>query len=166
MMTEQLNPVVISSGKTDGLSETSTEQRGKGDALNHIDSWAWNAIGILVESTPNELRYSGASKIIEDFRVLPIQESLGKETISKIMDAQAKLLLFELNLIEDFRVLPIQESLGKETISKIMDAQAKLLLFELNLTSCLKDQIDERELEHSRQSCLEALSDVIQLTSF
>jgi hypothetical protein len=130
-MTEQLNPVVISSGKTDGLSETSTEQRGKGDALNHIDSWAWNAIGILVESTPNELRYSGASKIIEDFRVLPIQESL-----------------------------------GKETISKIMDAQAKLLLFELNLTSCLKDQIDERELEHSRQSCLEALSDVIQLTSF
>jgi hypothetical protein len=122
MMTEQLNPVVISSGKTDGLSETSTEQRGKGDALNHIDSWAWNAIGILVESTPNELRYSGASKIIEDFRVLPIQESL-----------------------------------GKETISKIMDAQAKLLLFELNLTSCLKDQIDERELEHSTRKAEKAL---------
>jgi hypothetical protein len=84
----------------------------------------------LVENTPKELRHDGASKIIEDFRVLPIPESL-----------------------------------GKEAISKIMDAQAKLLLFKLNVASCLKGQIDEREFEHSRQSCLESLSDIIQLTS-
>jgi hypothetical protein len=130
MMTEPYNPVVISSRKTNGLSETSTGQKGKSDALNRIASWAWNAIRILVESTPNELRYNGASRIIEDFRVLPIPESL-----------------------------------GKEGISKIMDAQAKLLLFKINLASCLKGQIDEREFEHSRQSCLEALSGVIQITS-
>jgi hypothetical protein len=130
MMTEPFNPAVISSGKTDGLSETSTGQRGTSDVLNRIAIWAWDAIRILVENTPKELRHDGASKIIEDFRVLPIPESL-----------------------------------GKEAISKIMDAQAKLLLFKLNLASCLKGQIDEREFEHSRQSCLESLVDIIQLTS-
>jgi hypothetical protein len=95
-MTSQDGSVLTPPRKDNNLSEIDDVDRevAESNALSEINLWANNAIRILKTKSPDELHRSGMKTIVDEYRSTPAPKLLDRDTSSKVMEAQAKLLHF------------------------------------------------------------------------